>query len=622
MEDAIPAWMGGELIKKIWEATAEPAATMSHLRGMGFSEEQVEESRKSAQTTQQDILGSSYAGNLELISKLQSVIQDPEASIKAMPAFAGLGVVLDSYGHGNEGNELMNAIKAGEFRGVLTQVDPNTGKEGFSLDNLLPFIREVMATDVATHGSVGPGQILQFLRASGVSGRMIGDRALFADSMAVIQSMGAANAGRGLQALQLQYSAGKQSDAGVSMGIEMGIYRPSHRTKKGEIVDDKTEQVVGRKLGVGDWLMEPQAFADPSVLGHLRKDPAWFALEYLGPRLNTWVEKNYSDQLNRPGISAQEREELKKGDILGAYQMVTSRIPGGKYAGEIEASHLLLNRDRDALKSMLGIDPGTGRTVGQPRDILGIEQQNNPQVIQKGFEASWKAFEASLGESAMKPATDALNALTNILNRFSDWARKNPDGAEHALEGLAGGVALFGAGSLAAAAMATMTSGPASFLALAGGIEVLGRSLTSVPHWLIDMAAGAAAGAKLGGIGGLPGRAIGAVGGAAVGATIGIDPFHVDERVGNLLGGIFTKDDHKQQGPVPNPQATSQPGQQPAQQPQNQSIMLQGNVHLNNQVVGTFSAAQANAASRPPAGPTNPDPRFTLPSPGWTAVLP
>jgi hypothetical protein len=111
----------------------------------------------------------------------------------------------------------------------------------------------------------------------------------------------------------------------------------------------------------------------------------------------------------------------------------------------------------------------------------------------------------------MKPAIELLDALTKDLNMLTDWARKNPDGAEKALKGLATGVAMFAAGSAAAVAL-TILTGPAGFVALAGGVAALGKAFTALPPGLIGALAGASAGAR---VAGLPGAVVGgAIGGA------------------------------------------------------------------------------------------------------------
>ena len=85
---AIPAWMGGDLLKGIFERTATFDAVKAGLLGQGFTPEQANAAAEASFATQRNTLGTSALGNIDLVSKLMAVVQDPTEAIKLMPDYA------------------------------------------------------------------------------------------------------------------------------------------------------------------------------------------------------------------------------------------------------------------------------------------------------------------------------------------------------------------------------------------------------------------------------------------------------------------------------------------------------------------------------------------------------
>ena len=507
-ELAIPTFIGGDALKHILAAAVPIKATEANLIAQGFSAAQVAQAENLAFATQRKVLSSSVGGNLEIVSDLMTVLQDPKSAIAMMPEYSRTAVALRAAGTtgGNEG--LLAAMRSAELAGVLSHVDPKTGKETINNAAMSAFLKYVVASAVVSHGQVGPSQTYQFLKSSGIAGAMLGKDDLFSGTMAIQLAMGSANAGTGLQAFSQQFSAGKMSQAAVHLLASMGIIQ-------------HPEKVL--KAGMGQYILMPHAMRTGDVQMS-RTHPAEFIMQRLLPAIQAWDAANY-------GKAYTEASEAVKLQYEAAgMQTITSRIPGGKYAVDVVRQHPLIERDQRALQAALG------------RNAYGIQVGNNPAIQIAAFASSFNALEIAFGSAALPPAIKALDAITGALNHFGVWAKANPTGAEKALEGLALGVAAFGVGTAAAGAMALMT-GPLGFVALAGGIKVLGSSLTNLPAWLVDAAAGAAAGAKLGSmfpvIGPLGGAAIGAGVGAGIG--LGVRPPHIQAPDGTV-GGSFIPD--------------------------------------------------------------------------------
>lgn len=398
------AYYAYQVGRHAFSADMREGAIEAGLLAQGFSREQVAEAYSTAVSGQQSIPGASLTGNLNIISKLMAVTQDPVASLKLMPEFARLGVVLDAQNKGHEGDALMAAIRAGEFRGVLTHHDEKTGKDTVDVERMVKFVRMMMATSIATKGNIGPAQMYQFLKSGGVTASMIDDESLFADSIALQLAMGSHKAGNALQALGTQFGSGRMSSGAMNLMTAMGL------------IKDPTKV---QKVGIGQFLLLPGAL-DPAVANAATTNPAEFVLHHLVPKMREFLRtgvyqggtaKNPKTiQIGSPDFDKLPHEEQEK----ALYRFATSlasRQTGANEIVEIMRNALLIERDRAALRGALG------------RDAFGIMANDNPAVRVKALGAAWEGLEVAfmkLSEApilaAMQRVTDFLNTLSNVLN--------------------------------------------------------------------------------------------------------------------------------------------------------------------------------------------------------------
>ncbi len=444
-EGAVYTFAGYELLKSIADPVMRMGATKAGMMTQGFDDAGLDAAVKASFDTQKASPGTGALDNLALVSKLMTVLQDTKSATDLMPDFARLGVVLDATGHKGGGDELMSAIRAGEYRGVLSRLNEQTGQEEIDGSALAGFIKAAQTAAIVTHGQVGPSQLYQFLKAGGINAAMVGDQAMFADMLALQMSMGSAGAGKGLQGFGMQFSAGRMSEAAYHLLQDMGIV--------------SKDPAMARKSGLGQFMLLPGAM-DQGNLADIRNDPVKFITQDLRPKMQAYLRQNYGAIYN----GADEKGKLQQEAALA--QQITSRIPGGNFIVEVLRNLPLILRDRAAVDR-----------AGK-RDAYGTQVANNPEVAGKTFTASVEALQLSLGNPSMKPAMEALDYLTKDVNAIGDWAKKNPDGSRIALEGVAYGVAAFGFGTVAAGAMALLTSPVAGFAALAVSIMGVAKAIS------------------------------------------------------------------------------------------------------------------------------------------------
>jgi hypothetical protein len=437
MAAALTAGMIGygafEVIRVPFDAAAKIKAQEAGLLKQGFTPEQVSAAQAQAFETQRGIPGTTALGNLGLTSKIMAMTQDAAAAMRLMPEFSKLGVVLDTTGHTGEGAGMMAAIRAGEYRGVLSDYDPTTGKQKINYSRLTEFIHGIESASILSHGQIGPAQMYQMLKSGGISAAMLEDKSFFARMIASQIAMGSQRAGTGLQSFGMQFSAGKMSIAGFHLLQEMGVY--------------SKDPTTWRKAGIGQVLVLPHGM--PTGIQNMERDnPQKFILEFLLPKIQAWLKKNYGGDYTGAAYKRQIQMEA------AAMQTITSRIPGGTFGVDVIRNQLLIARDVRAYQAGLG------------RDAFGIEQANNPELAVKGFTASWEALMAVLGDPNMGASTTALKDITTSLNGLSAFLSTDAGKVfGRVLFDVAAGFSLFAVGKLAYLGMKVL--GGSEFAAVA-----------------------------------------------------------------------------------------------------------------------------------------------------------
>lgn len=493
-----------QFLKQPLEAGADYSDEIAKLRGQGFSPEQAAAASTEANKMVNDVPSSTVIGNLKLISDAMTVLQNVDESMAVAPAFARLGVVLRYTNSSEEGEGLMQAMRAAEFEGVLVKTDPTTGKQSLDIARMQSFIKEIQSVNAATGGTIGPQQMLQFLRSAGVAGTMLDDSTLFGMVLPLIQSLGPGRAGTAIQALNMQWDAGKMSKAAYGLAQDMSIFSEDPKTFK--------------NLGIGQVMLLPGAYSDAKVQQLEREKPLQFITDYLQPRIREYLHKSMGAAYDRPNESPEDRAKHQLQDVIAFFPKISSRIPAGTAAAEALRTILLGARDE---KAVIG---------ASDRDLYGIQTGENTRVQLDAMTASWNAFMIALGEGGTNVAVAAMHDITDVLHSLTAWAHDNPEQVAADLKALSLALVGFTATAAAGAALLVLTNPVTGLVALATAIQVLGRAMSSIPPTILNMLSFGSLGAGIGArIGGAPGAAIGAGTGAAAALGYSLDTYQIDQ---------------------------------------------------------------------------------------------
>jgi hypothetical protein len=323
------------------------------------------------------------------------------------------------------------------------------------------------------------------MRSAGYAGAIVSDTSLFARQVALMQALGPGGAGTALRGFTQQFGSGKMSKAAYQMLLDMHILHQG--------VGEDGKPFV-RPNGPFNVMIDPRAYP-PGLKNAVSERPDEVITQYLFPKIETYLGKILGKQYTQASEHDKGIMELQYAGQLASTQT------GSKEIAETIRVKGLMDRDQEAYEKQIHRDVGTLLTEG------------NPKITAEGLNSSWNAFQTALGIAAMKPAVEMLDALTTELNKLAMWAQNNPDGGRKAMEGLAYGIGLFATGSAAAIGLAILTNPASGLIVVAGGIEALGKGLTSLPPWLVNGIAGAATGAR---VGGAPGAAVGFAVGAGL----------------------------------------------------------------------------------------------------------
>ncbi|ARW09979.1 hypothetical protein [Acetobacter ascendens] len=352
-----------------------------------------------ARDLQKKVAGSDVMGNLEVYSVLKRITQSASEARTLLPTFLPIGIAAGAY-HPESGNyaaQLESLMQLAEFRGALVKTDKKTGKQEVDVEGARNLGTLLLAAEVATLGNVDFKKYLQFSRSAGAAGATLKaeDLPWF---IPLLQSMGTARAGTGLQGFSQQFMAGRMSEAGANMLIDMGIIHGGGDAKSNKYL---------RKMGMGQFMMLDGAL-DPDDMAKIIFSPHEFIEKTLKPKIDKYMAKVYGKKFTDAS------PEMKLAMEAKGLSQVASRIPGGVSMIETLRTYLLAERDSSA----------TGKL--SHADIVGI-MKNSPSVQIDAFTASIKNLTTVLGDKPFKDGLAALGLLTNTLNFTARQAEKHPN---------------------------------------------------------------------------------------------------------------------------------------------------------------------------------------------------
>lgn len=556
-----------EFVKGAFEARAEVEHLQSALGLMGLTTAQTSDALKIATDVQQGTPGVSIADGLHIIKDLMAVTQNPKDALDPglVAEFARAAVVLKSAGKGDAISELFKAMQAAELKGRFVgpdgQPDPKAA-EGF--------LRNVITATMQTGGRYGPAEILQFEKSGGFGAAMLSDKAQFAQAIAVAMSLGAQRAGTGIQAFALQFTAGRMSDAGAKMALEMGIIKPG--------TDLRADRV-----GIGYYRIKPDEMTgvkDP------KDDPHSQPFNYMHDILLPAIDKYNLRHLGKPKDDQQRAEQRN-----ATAAAMSARIPGMNVLTDVIRNQALIDRDVDAMAKAL--------LRGDNKSIFDQQQATDPNVKTQAFTSAMNGLLVALGGPIMDSALGMIKDLTALLNTISRFAAEHPDTARRIMD------IVFAVGAFSAA-MAILSG---VFLVAAPMVRVLGFLAAGIEGLAGATTLFAAGGAAMAGITAVIAAvtALAAVfagfhvGGLNEGEAAELDKLYPNRPRGIPLGpsGSTPMGPVRPQSYVP-PAATMKPTQI------NTTVNMDGKA-----VARAVSYHQVNELSGPSRGTTSFDPRMT-----------
>ncbi len=451
----LPDIAGFEWMKSNWEKSASYKAEQAHLVQQGFTPEEASKAGDTSLQVQRDVGPISPESVLHIVDKLMNVTQDKAIATnkELLEQYAKTSVVLSSYGHGGELHELDAAIRAGEFRGVLTH-EGKDGKQEIDTKGLSEFLQQLSTMTSISGGDISPSKVLATLRAAGSAGSIISKDEL-TRMMAMIIASGTSRAGSNLQGFEQQFTAGRMSEAGANLLIQMDVIKGGGDAKHNPYL---------KKSGMGQFLMTPGAM-DEGAEQEAAKEPSMFIMHQLLPKFKEQIRKVYGSRYDE----ADEKGKLVYESKFA--QMTASRMGGGVEMTEVIRNILLMQRDVEAAQRNLKLNN------------YDIQVQQNPLNAPKAMGAAYQGLQIQLGNSTMEPATQAINNITGALNDLATWTTNHGEITRVGMEALAGALVALGAvGIIALAGTLGGLTGALAALgaATAGAVE----GIKAIDEWL------------------------------------------------------------------------------------------------------------------------------------------
>ena len=550
---AMTAIAGGAALRGMWslvDAGRELVHQQALMRSAGMSSAEIAAATAKSWQVTRDVMGSKVDENAKAVRELRMVFGDTNEAIANLPMFTQAQRIVRSLLGNEKADQVFDLAKAEEIKGV--SMDP----EHFA-----------KLADAATRAAVASGgrvTFADFLSAAkfGRTATQGWDDDFWGSVLPVLmQEMkggggfgGASGPGNALMTAFSAVVGGTMSNKAANEFAKLNLVDPD------KVIRTSTGSVKG---------VAPGGIAGSA---EFQANPYQWTQDFLMPALKA------------AGITSPDaiREEV---------------------------AHLFANRTAQQMITMFATQQAR---FAKERELIGgaqgLDAINNmeatdPTTKMAAFTDAWHNLMVALGGPMVDPSMGMMGRMTVALNDFSAWAAAHPEtvgNLEVIAAGLAAvGVALgaFAVGAAGAAALGVL-AGPIGLAALAVGLIAFGNAFKGIPSWLIDMARGAAIGAVAGSvvpvIGTAAGAAAGAVAGLGYNAVDGLSP-DINQAISDSYSGFPSVN----YVPPPPTAAANDKGPMPV------VVVNPGDIAR-----GTTSY-QADQASRPPTGPTQPSVRFT-----------
>ena len=393
------------------------------LKAAGLTNQQIAEATTRAYEVGTKVLGTSVAENLKALGELRTVFGDLKEAEAFLPDFQRLALTLGAVTGKNPGNAAYMAARFMDLSGGVFK----PGTHEISPEALQANLQRLTQVVVATHGRVGPNEMLNFAQQAGPFVRGMSPEALYGSIPAVIQAMGGHRTGTAVAAMGALVTSGVAPQRIVADLTKFGLVDPSK----------VTATRTGVRLAPGAIVGSQQFLQDPF---------AWFNTVFM-------------EALRKHGVTGQQEVFEWISRLFGRQ---TAQRLGVEFFQGVEQ----IMRDKELIRQALG---GTASYAAMLQ---------TPSVAFKAVEEAWKSLTTAFGAPATRIAVQVAMKLAYGLSSLAAVVARYPNLAQAALLIASGlGVALTVIGALAIAAAAIGAIGgsvvAATIVAIGAGIGLL-----------------------------------------------------------------------------------------------------------------------------------------------------
>jgi hypothetical protein len=368
--------MGAPIVKGVQEAKHYQTET-ARVRALGLGDKASSEAIQFARDMK--TFGTSQNENLELMRDGMTIFADVHhaemsAPILAKMKFANRAMFGQENGAEND-RMFMDLLKVVEMRGGAT--------DETSMRREANYIQQVIT---ATGGRVAPEHWKQFIQRGGVAAKVLDDKAFYYQQEPLIQEMGGATAGVGLQSAYQNLYQGKTTARAGKFAASLGLLDPS--------------KVMYNKIGDLKGFM-------PGAL----KSGDQFTSNPL-----EWLEKTLLPALAKKGIT-KEKEVI---DSLGT--LFSNRTAANYFAQ--------MYKQRAQIHKNIKLNTGADNV-----DSLEAKARNTAGGREMEAGAKLADLKLVMGEKILPLYTEALIAATKALKGLNEFMERNPATAKAMIVG-------------------------------------------------------------------------------------------------------------------------------------------------------------------------------------------
>jgi hypothetical protein len=429
---------GMSFFEKAFMAEAQVEHLLTNLRmNGGVDDAKIAEVRSKAEAMARAVKGTTISENLKTVLDAFNLTGDLGEALKAAPAMAKMGLLLQSIPGAHHGDPAYAGAQAIE----VAQRFYNPKTHAIDMDQFNQQLAAMTGVSLATANRVTPETYLAFVKQARLGGMLGNDQFLYQDAPALLAATGGQRSGTGDAAIVRQLTLGRMTKNAFLELQKVGVLDQTAKWSHALVPD------IGKHLAGADLLAQ---------------NPVDWARKFLIP------------ELNAHGVNTNDRQAT------------------GIEAGKLASTNMGLGFLSELLLGMAQIDKEAAKIRAIVTDPMAV-LQNDPLQKLREFQAAENEFMVTLGSAIMGPAIDSLRGLTNVLHDLTDWSRANPNAAKdiavtaaglsllaktagevalgiyvgaplvRGIVALAGGASLFGAGSAAAMGLAALP-------ALLGGV--------------------------------------------------------------------------------------------------------------------------------------------------------